>query len=71
MLFGRQDLIKGILWNIRIAHVGTGETTITTIERIMTHGKFKEVTMAIAKEVLPEPELPAIPMILVLTHGGE
>ena len=35
-----------------------------------THGRFNEVTMATAKDVLPEPELPATPMMLVLAHGG-
>lgn len=41
------------------------------MERITTHGKFKEPTIACANEVLPEPELPAMPMILVSAHGGE
>jgi len=36
-----------------------------------TQGKFKEATISTAREVFPEPELPAIPMILVLAHGGE
>jgi hypothetical protein len=38
--------------------------------RITTHGKFREATIAIAKEVLPEPELPATPIMLALPHGG-
>jgi hypothetical protein len=38
--------------------------------RITTQGKFKEATIAIAKEVLPDPELPATPMMLALPHGG-
>jgi hypothetical protein len=42
-----------------------------TITRITTHGKFKDLTISMATEVLPEPELPAMPMILKSCHGGE
>lgn len=41
-----------------------------TIDKMTTQGKFKEETIAIAKDVLPEPELPATPIILALPHGG-
>jgi len=41
------------------------------MDNITTHGKFNEVTISTAKEVLPDPELPAIPMMLVSAHGGE
>jgi hypothetical protein len=36
-----------------------------------TQGKFKDLTISIATEVFPEPELPAIPIILKSAHGGE
>lgn len=42
-----------------------------TIESMTTHGKFKEDTISKAKDVLPEPELPATPMMLVSVHGGK
>jgi hypothetical protein len=42
-----------------------------TIDRITTQGRFKEETILTANEVFPEPELPAIPMMLVSAHGGE
>lgn len=42
-----------------------------TIDRMTTHGKFNEETMAWAREVLPLPEDPATPMMLVSAHGGE
>ena len=42
-----------------------------TIERITTHGKLRALMMARANDVLPEPELPATPIMLVLAHGGE
>ena len=45
-------------------------TNVITIDNITTHGRFKFCTMAIASDVLPDPELPATPTILVLTHGG-
>jgi hypothetical protein len=37
----------------------------------MTHGKFNKETILIAKDVLPEPELPAMPIMLVFAHGGK
>jgi hypothetical protein len=36
-----------------------------------TQGKFRDLTISIATEVFPEPELPAIPIILKSAHGGE
>jgi hypothetical protein len=42
-----------------------------TITMITTQGKFKDFTISIAIDDLPDPELPAIPMILRSTHGGE
>jgi hypothetical protein len=41
-----------------------------TITRITTQGRFKDLTISMATEVLPEPELPAIPMMLKSCHGG-
>ena len=41
------------------------------MDKMTTHGRFKEETISTAKEVLPEPELPAMPMMLVFAHGGE
>lgn len=45
--------------------------TSCTITRITTHGKFKDLTISIATELLPEPELPAMPIMLKSCHGGE
>ena len=39
--------------------------TETTIDSMTTHGKLKEDTISSARDVFPEPELPAMPMILV------
>lgn len=39
--------------------------------RMTTHGRLRAFTISIATEDLPEPELPAIPMILMSAHGGE
>lgn len=44
---------------------------IVTITRITTHGKFKDFTISIATDVFPEPELPAMPIMLKSAHGGE
>ena len=41
-----------------------------TIERMTTHGRLKDCVIAKANDVFPDPELPAIPMMLVLAHGG-
>lgn len=43
----------------------------STITRMTTQGRFRDLTISIATDVLPEPELPAIPMILRSSHGGE
>jgi hypothetical protein len=45
--------------------------SIATITRITTQGKFKDLTISIATEVFPEPELPAMPIMLKSAHGGE
>lgn len=42
-----------------------------TIDNTITQGKSRLLTMAIDSDVLPEPELPAMAMMLVLVHGGE
>ena len=42
-----------------------------TIDMMTTHGRFSLATIAKAKEVLPDPELPATPIMLALPHGGE
>lgn len=42
-----------------------------TITRITTHGKFSELMISIATEDLPDPEPPAIPIIVISAHGGE
>jgi hypothetical protein len=41
-----------------------------TMDRMTTHGKLKDSVIAKASDVFPDPELPAIPMMLVLAHGG-
>jgi hypothetical protein len=38
---------------------------------MMTQGKSKDCTISTAKDVLPDPELPATPMMLMSAHGGE
>jgi hypothetical protein len=38
---------------------------------MMTQGRSKDWTISIAKLVFPEPEDPAIPMMLMSAHGGE
>jgi hypothetical protein len=73
MLFGSQGFIEGILvilirdhmHDIRVRLVGC------TITRMTTQGRFRDLTISMATDVLPDPELPAIPMILRSCHGGE
>jgi len=38
---------------------------------ITTHGRFNFLTMACDSVDLPEPELPAMPMMLTSAQGGE
>lgn len=72
LLFGSQDSIEGILvsstpsMSRRLA-----KGALTTIDRMTTQGRFKEEMISRAKEVFPEPELPAMPIMLVSVHGGE
>lgn len=39
--------------------------------KITTQGRFSDLTISAATEVLPDPELPAMPMMLRSCHGGE
>jgi hypothetical protein len=41
------------------------------MDKMMTQGKFSDFTISIAKAVLPDPELPAMPIMLISAHGGE
>lgn len=43
---------------------------VLTTESITTHGKFKDDTISSAKDVFPDPELPAIPIMLVSALSG-
>jgi hypothetical protein len=42
-----------------------------TIDKMMTQGRFNDWTISIASDVLPDPELPATPIMLISAHGGE
>ena len=44
---------------------------VVTMDKMTTHGRFREATMARANDVFPDPELPATPIILAFPHGGE
>lgn len=41
-----------------------------TMDKMTTHGKFSFLQMAWDRVDLPDPELPATPMILKSAHGG-
>lgn len=41
------------------------------MDMMTTQGRFRDATIASAKDVFPEPELPATPMMLAFPHGGE
>ena len=44
---------------------------MATIDRMTTQGRLKIDTIATASDVLPEPEEPATPIMLVFAHGGK
>lgn len=48
-----------------------GHRYLFTIDKMTTHGRFREDTISTASDVLPDPEPPAMPMMLVSAHGGE
>lgn len=82
-----QRLVEGVLIAVSGVHVtfdwlGAGACIVhcasalspsgrLTIDMIVTQGRFRLLMMAIANDVLPDPELPATPMMLALPHGGE
>jgi hypothetical protein len=41
------------------------------MDKMTTQGRFNLDTIAWDSVDLPDPELPAIPMMLTLAHGGE
>lgn len=41
------------------------------MDKIATQGRFSELTILWANVDLPEPELPAMPIMLVSAQGGE
>jgi hypothetical protein len=42
-----------------------------TMTRINAPGRFKELTISTATEDFPDPELPAMPMMLISAQGGQ
>ena len=50
--------------------IGHRHVWVYTIDRMTTHGRFSLLTMAWDNVDLPEPELPATPMMLRSAHGG-
>ena len=70
MLLRTQDFIERILPFITRLDI-EGVIISLTIDRITTHGRFKEETISTARLVFPETELPAMPIMLVSAHGGE
>lgn len=72
-LLRREGFVEGILHTVFLSwleHVTHYTKLERTIDKMTTQGKFREATIAMAREVFPEPELPATPMILALPHGG-
>lgn len=76
VFLGSQGLVERILLgalDVRSSHNDpkTRQAILRTMTRITTQGRFSDLTISMATEVLPEPELPAIPMMLKSCHGGE
>ncbi len=70
MLFRGQDFVEGVLRGFNEVELYYNESPFT-MARIATQGKFSELTILWAKVDLPEPELPAMPIMLVSAQGGE
>lgn len=74
VFLGSQSLVERILADCMLgpAHAVKQHVFETrTITRITTQGRFSDLTISMATEVLPDPELPAMPMMLRSCHGGE
>lgn len=41
-----------------------------TMDKTTTHGRFSDLIISIESDVFPDPELPAMPMMLTSAHGG-
>jgi hypothetical protein len=69
---GGQRLVEGILHvPVRSSASLPGmESMLLTMDRMTTQGRFSLLTMAWDKVDLPEPELPAMPMMLTSAQGG-
>lgn len=71
VLLGRQRLVEGVLpQELEHRRHKSYDYEHNTITRITTQGKLRDLTISIATDVLPEPELPAMPMMLRSCHGG-
>jgi hypothetical protein len=68
-LLRSKAFVEGVLVRVNIRPTTSGDRY--TIDRITTHGRFRAETIAWDKVDLPDPELPAIPIILTSAHGGE
>lgn len=72
MLLRGQGFVEGVL-NIMFNKRQAQKRAIfaCTMDKIATQGRFSELTILWAKVDLPEPELPAMPIMLVSAQGGE
>ena len=70
MLFRGQDLVEGVL-KLNEKRCQKCDGILSTIDKMATQGKFNELTILWANVDLPEPELPAMPIMLVSAQGGE
>ncbi len=66
-----QWLVERILQVVKLVFISATEHVGNTMERMTTHGRSRPEITSTARDVLPDPELPAMPMMLTSCHGGE
>jgi hypothetical protein len=73
MLGGSEFLVERVLPTLgeHVVHKMAVNPVRLTIDIMTTHGKFNFRTIACERVDLPEPELPAMPIMLTSAHGGE
>lgn len=69
-LLGIEWLVERVLLRSQSRHYAICSCS-HTMDSMTTHGRLSCESIACANELFPDPELPAMPMMLVLAHGGE
>lgn len=54
-----------------LASTSPRECCFPTMDKRITQGRLSDLIISTARDVFPDPEAPAMPMIPTSAHGGE